>query len=101
MKLKAIILFIIVASASVAPLASFALRNHSVVECPSNHGDDVPPVHTHADCSHSIHSFQFNFLTRDHDLELSSEHDTIKHLVFYDEHFSSSFLKSLFKPPRI
>ena len=101
MKLKAIILFLIIASTSVAPLTSFALRNHSKIACPSNHGDDVPPVHTHADCSHSIHSFQFNFLTEDHDLVLSSEHDVIKHSVFYYEHIPTSYLKSFFKPPRI
>ena len=101
MKLKAIILFLIIASTSVAPLTAFALRNHLSIECPSNHGDDVPPVHTHADCSHSIHSFQINFLKEDHGLELSSEHDVIKHAVFYNEHISTSYLKSLFKPPRI
>lgn len=101
MKLKAVILFLIIASASVAPLTSFALRNHSAIECPSNQGDDVPPVHTHSDCSHSINGFQINFLKEEHDLELSIEHDVIEHSVFYFVHIPTSHLKGLFKPPRI
>ena|SRR5690554_4151353 len=101
MKLRAIILFLIIASASVEPLTAFALRNHSLIECPSNHGDDVPPAHTHADCSHSIHGFQINFLTEDHHLELATEHVVIKHSAYYRAHFSTSYLKGLFKPPRV
>ena len=101
MKLKAIILFLIIASTSVAPLTAFALRNHSAIECPSNHGDDVPPVHTHADCSHAMHGFQVNYLTEHHLLELAIEHELIEHSAYYSAHIPTSYLKSQFKPPRI
>jgi|SRR5690554_901851 len=100
MKLRAIILFLIIASTSVEPLAAFTLNDHTLIECPSNHGDDVPPSHTHTDCSHSIHGFQINFITEDHHLELATEHNVIEHSAYYSAHIPTSFLKSLFKPPR-
>ena len=101
MKLKAIILFLIIASASVEPLTAFSLRNHFSIECPSNHGDDVPPVHTHTDCSHSIHSIQINFITEHQHLELAVELDIIEHADYYLTPIPTSYLKSLFKPPRV
>lgn len=99
MKLRAFILFILFASANFVPTTTFAVSATTSI-CSSNHGNDVPPVHAHADCPHVSHGLNLTYVPNDYYFEVSDEIDVVKHAVFYIIHTSLSYLDKLFKPPR-